>query len=539
MPDRYWVGIDQNWHDDDNWSTSSGGAGGAGVPTASDDVYIDGNGYALCWATTPFVCNNFTILSGSTELCLFDQGGVINGDFEIQDGYFGPTGGGGYTVEFKGNWLKTGGTFAVGTGTGVDPTCLFSGSGKTYVLNDTGSASYQHFSVSGSYTFSGTRLAVANVSQNMSITGTVTFSDTNCFILTGEWTTHTGTITSTGGSPYVQYEVDSTVSMPTGGTIEVRTEFHIYDDFTLPARAFDGDVYVDYRADQKAFILGAGKHYFNEDFLIIADDAAVTTSAEVDCSTNDAEFRCTGSWEVDQDSFKQPSQFILSWGDGIHIFHDNLRLGLFGGTTNMSMDAGDSTIVLLEDKNIQYQHRLSRVVGGIPGTYDEQTWNRIYLLRTRSDSTTSVQFVEGFVCADGRFEVYNPVNMSVRFRVWNTLPANDTEFDKLTIIGIDESKPFFGYPVVTGFGFHARVDVNDIADIYSATICKWQSPTGDIDTYNSELWSEDSGVTEDFNFYYRDPRVVGRQKNILDERNKLTPTPAPELIIEKLAKANA
>ena len=41
MGDRYWVGTDTNWHDDNNWALTSGGAGGAGIPTGSDDVYFD------------------------------------------------------------------------------------------------------------------------------------------------------------------------------------------------------------------------------------------------------------------------------------------------------------------------------------------------------------------------------------------------------------------------------------------------------------------------------------------------------------------
>lgn len=44
MANRYWVGGTGNWHSAANWSTSSGGSGGAGIPTSSDDVYIDGFG---------------------------------------------------------------------------------------------------------------------------------------------------------------------------------------------------------------------------------------------------------------------------------------------------------------------------------------------------------------------------------------------------------------------------------------------------------------------------------------------------------------
>jgi hypothetical protein len=44
MPDRFWVGSgSQAWNSTTNWSATSGGAGGASVPTAADDVFFDAN----------------------------------------------------------------------------------------------------------------------------------------------------------------------------------------------------------------------------------------------------------------------------------------------------------------------------------------------------------------------------------------------------------------------------------------------------------------------------------------------------------------
>jgi len=44
MASRYFVGdTDSHWNDASNWAASSGGAGGAGVPTATDDVFFDAN----------------------------------------------------------------------------------------------------------------------------------------------------------------------------------------------------------------------------------------------------------------------------------------------------------------------------------------------------------------------------------------------------------------------------------------------------------------------------------------------------------------
>lgn len=43
---RYWVGGTGYWHHASNWSLTSGGAGGASVPTASDDAIFDANSFS-------------------------------------------------------------------------------------------------------------------------------------------------------------------------------------------------------------------------------------------------------------------------------------------------------------------------------------------------------------------------------------------------------------------------------------------------------------------------------------------------------------
>ena len=68
MADRYWVLGTGSWSRTNtaNWSTSSGCAGGASVPTASDNVFFDANSNVLATAFTvtmannPRVCNDFT-----------------------------------------------------------------------------------------------------------------------------------------------------------------------------------------------------------------------------------------------------------------------------------------------------------------------------------------------------------------------------------------------------------------------------------------------------------------------------------------------
>ena len=39
--DFYWVGNSGNWNDASHWASTSGGAGGIGIPTQNDDVFFD------------------------------------------------------------------------------------------------------------------------------------------------------------------------------------------------------------------------------------------------------------------------------------------------------------------------------------------------------------------------------------------------------------------------------------------------------------------------------------------------------------------
>lgn len=349
MADRYWVGVDQNWHDGNNWSTTSGGAGGAGVPTASDDVYIDGNGYVLCWASTPFVCNNMSLLTGMTELFIFEQGGVINGDFLMQDGYFGGTGGGGYVCEFKGNYLNTGGSFSIGTGAGIDPTMEFSGTSKTYVHNNTVAASYQHLEVSGSYDFSGTRLSVANISQDLIVTGTLTIASGNRVQIDGvnaDFPTLTGELAGQGTLYYIY---KSSNDVPTGGTISIKY-FRIYIDdatVTISPRSWGNTctLEIEYNTTGQVFRLNSGRHIFGK--LTIYGSLGTITSAEFDCDTNTAEMYLDGKFSVDNNAFPNAT-FTWKLGDGTHVFRGTIDLffSYSSVVAQLVVDPGEGTIIL-------------------------------------------------------------------------------------------------------------------------------------------------------------------------------------------------
>ncbi|MBI4648115.1 MAG: SprB repeat-containing protein, partial [Bacteroidia bacterium] len=61
--ERYWVGGTGDWNDPGHWTYTSGGAGGASVPTEKNDVYIDefsfDEDYQYINVTSPIYSNNF------------------------------------------------------------------------------------------------------------------------------------------------------------------------------------------------------------------------------------------------------------------------------------------------------------------------------------------------------------------------------------------------------------------------------------------------------------------------------------------------
>ena len=67
MANRYWVASSAgNWNNTANWSTSSGGIGGASVPGASDTAIFNGNGIGKCTLDMTVTVNYLNLTSGYT-----------------------------------------------------------------------------------------------------------------------------------------------------------------------------------------------------------------------------------------------------------------------------------------------------------------------------------------------------------------------------------------------------------------------------------------------------------------------------------------
>ena len=170
------------------------------------------------------------------------------------------------------------------------------------------------------------------------------------------------------------------------------------------------------------------------------------------------------------------------------------------------------------------QYRLSRVHSG---GQDYQTYNRVIIFGTYGDGG-SAKFVEGF----GASEVMVEANTSTfSFRKQTSTPVMLHEFERFRVIGDYRSR-----------GPHIRswlsltivpwgLDVNYEYDIFNCWLRDCDASHGqEIEAYNSDEYGTDTNVK----FYDRDVRTVNRQRNLLSERRRITPTPPPESITEQI-----
>jgi len=81
MADRYWVGNSGKWENTSSWSATDGGAGGASVPTSSDNVFFTSNSFTIADQVvdaytsgsingTDYYCANLTIEAGTLEFTI-------------------------------------------------------------------------------------------------------------------------------------------------------------------------------------------------------------------------------------------------------------------------------------------------------------------------------------------------------------------------------------------------------------------------------------------------------------------------------------
>jgi len=187
MANRYWVGGTGTWDSvtKTRWSTSSGGSGGATVPTSADDVFIDANSgsgsYTITNTGGSVDCKSLTISGLTTQSLTFTIQSGINcyGSWNTQGTqvtYTVPAG----TVSIILQGTTSGLTFNP-NGVSLPFNVTFSGSGSSYALGSnltlTKSASVCNITAGtlniGSYTVSLSRFSMSSGTTIVSSSGTI------------------------------------------------------------------------------------------------------------------------------------------------------------------------------------------------------------------------------------------------------------------------------------------------------------------------------------------------------------------------------
>jgi hypothetical protein len=181
MADRYWVLGTGTWDatSTTNWSATSGGTGGASVPTASDNVFFDANSNVLATAFTvtmansPRVCNDFTAsgLDGAMTLAGTSIGLTVSGSLTFQATNFTRTYDG--TTTF--NATTTGKTVTT-NGVGLGVNVVFNGIGGGWSLGSALSCSgltltNGTLNLAGYTTTLAIRLSTATGTKNLTFNG--------------------------------------------------------------------------------------------------------------------------------------------------------------------------------------------------------------------------------------------------------------------------------------------------------------------------------------------------------------------------------
>ena len=139
MANRYWIGGTGNWSSTNtsNWSATSGGAGGASVPTAIDDVFFDANSnfgtgsFTVGMLNSPRVCRDITIsgLDGDMTLAGSGIGLTVSGSLSFPSTRLTRT----YTGTTTFNATVTGKTVTT-NGVSFGGTVTFDGTGGEWTL---------------------------------------------------------------------------------------------------------------------------------------------------------------------------------------------------------------------------------------------------------------------------------------------------------------------------------------------------------------------------------------------------------------------
>lgn len=285
MATRYWIASagGSRWNDTGNWSTSSGGSGGASVPNAGDTAIFDGNGLADCRMdvalTSDVVITTNSGYTGDVDASVDDLNHSV-GNVTFNDGT-ASLGDGTWTC--SGDWLFPGGTW-----TRNASTVVMTGTGKTLGIT----SNFDSLTVSGSVTTSG---VVGAALADVVVSGTLTIASGDTFTISGSGAslevTTTGTVTGDG---VLRFQNGPTFTIGASASFSGLGEIEALNSFSFPSFDYSGVTLITMRASTagtQTVTMGSGTFTFND--LELQTTGSGRTLA-VTCSTNNPSFVIKG-----------------------------------------------------------------------------------------------------------------------------------------------------------------------------------------------------------------------------------------------------
>jgi len=199
MVDKYWVGGAGSWTtaSTTNWSLSSGGASGAPVPTASDNVFFDQAGTYTVTVTGALACLDFTVSLGVVTFTVSGSSTIaISGSLSLSSGTVG-TWSSSFAPTFNATTSKTISTNGESI---AGPT--FDGVGGTWTLSSAFVNSGTFILSNGTFSTSASNYAVSstNFSSSNSNTRTLNLNASIYTMTSTSWTCTTSTNLTVSGS---------------------------------------------------------------------------------------------------------------------------------------------------------------------------------------------------------------------------------------------------------------------------------------------------------------------------------------------------
>lgn len=314
----YWkggaAGDANNWSNADNWSATSGGAGGAGIPGVGDAaIFNSATSSVNCSLTSSVQVASITNLNTggySQTLAISSYTLTISGNLAWNRGTLSATTG---NLIVSGNVEFAGGTYTYGSST-----VTLNGSSKTF---NPGNQSFYYLVIDGTIVMANSPATIRNtLTINSSKSLTTTGANKTSFI-SGAILANSGTISGPGILEFV----DSTNSSISGaGAINTPVDFRTSTtNITVPARTYGGRVEI--------------VNYTNSNYTATLGSAAGQT---ITCGGF-----AVSNYEL---PYYQGGGNITVYGDTYNpnmVINGSLKVGGTGaGTRTLSMGSGSWTV---------------------------------------------------------------------------------------------------------------------------------------------------------------------------------------------------